>query len=218
MTNWSIDQTRILTRIEIAAVLADLKRRGRRAVNSRQNLVIFRLATCCGLRVSEIVGIRLRDAHLGVARPYIHIRKAIAKGKKPRRVPLWWDGGTLVDIEAWKAERKEQEAKPGDFLICSQADGSFGAQLDRRNARMRFIAACRALGPDRTQDLTIHDGRHSFVSHSLRAGRSLAEVRDAAGHANVSTTSLYTHVAVEDDGEIGDIFGLDPVGRQCMSF
>ena len=55
---WTIDVTKILSESEIARVLADLKRRARRSVNSRQNLVIFRLATCCGLRVSEICGLK----------------------------------------------------------------------------------------------------------------------------------------------------------------
>ncbi|MCK4342132.1 MAG: tyrosine-type recombinase/integrase [Phycisphaerae bacterium] len=64
------------------------------------------------------------------------------------------------------------------------------------------------LDPDRVSDLTIHHGRHSAVSHWLAAGRTLAEVRDAAGHANVAITSVYLHVAVEDDGTVGDIFAV----------
>jgi hypothetical protein len=50
---------------------------------------------------------------------------------------------------------------------------------------------------------TIHHGRHTFISHALAGGRTLAEVRDAAGRANVSITSAYLHVAVED-GEVGN--------------
>jgi integrase len=54
--------------------------------------------------------------------------------------------------------------------------------------------------------LTIHHGRHTFISHALAGKRTLAEVRDAAGHANVSITSTYLHVAVDDDG-VGELFG-----------
>jgi site-specific recombinase XerD len=47
--------------------------------------------------------------------------------------------------------------------------------------------------------------RHTFISHALTGGRTLAEVRDAAGHANVSITSTYLHVAV-DDQAVGNLF------------
>ncbi len=53
--------------------------------------------------------------------------------------------------------------------------------------------------------LTIHHGRHTFISHALAGHRTLAEVRDAAGHANVSITSGYLHVAVDDD-RVGELF------------
>ena len=45
-----------------------------------------------------------------------------------------------------------------------------------------------------------------LISHALAGGRSLAEVRDAAGHSSINTTSVYTHVATDDDGEVGDLF------------
>jgi len=45
------------------------------------------------------------------------------------------------------------------------------------------------------------------VSHALAGGRTLAEVRSAAGHANLVTTSIYLHVAVDDEGEVGRLFG-----------
>ena len=78
--------------------------------------------------------------------------------------------------------------------------------LSRHTLRRRFRTACKVLGRERLEMLTIHHGRHTFISHALAWDRrTLAEVRDAAGHANVSITSAYLHVAVEDD-EVGELF------------
>jgi integrase len=64
----------------------------------------------------------------------------------------------------------------------------------------------KVLGMARLRTLTIHHGRHTFISHALAGSRSLAEVRNAAGHANVAITSLYLHVAVDDDDGVEDLF------------
>jgi integrase len=61
---------------------------------------------------------------------------------------------------------------------------------------------------ERLKSLTIHYGRHTFISHALAGGRTLAEVMEAAGHHNVSITSRDVHVAVEDDGTPGELFGV----------
>jgi site-specific recombinase XerD len=61
LSTWNLDQTRLLTRRELAAVLADLGRRAARSANVHRNLVIVRLACCCGLRVSEIANLQLDD-------------------------------------------------------------------------------------------------------------------------------------------------------------
>ncbi len=206
---WKIDQTKILSRGEIAAAIADAKRPSkRRSPNTRQNLAIFRLATCCGLRASELVGLKLGDVRVGIARPYLRIPKTIAKGGKGRRVPLWWDAQTLADLTAWREERVRRGAGTGDPFVCAQSSAAYGKKLSRHNARSRFISMCKCLGSERQQELTIHTGRHSFVSHALAGpnARSLAEVRDAAGHSSLAITSIYTHVAISDDGETGDLF------------
>jgi integrase len=70
--------------------------------------------------------------------------------------------------------------------------------FSRHTLRKRFRTSCKVLDAARLEALTIHHGRHTFISHALAGGRSLAEVRDAAGHANVSITSGYIHVAVQD--------------------
>jgi len=75
---WNIDASQILTRGELAQVLADLKRRSLRLPNVQVNLAIVRLASCCGLRASEIAGLRLGDVHIGVARPFLSIRAQTA--------------------------------------------------------------------------------------------------------------------------------------------
>lgn len=206
LSTWKIDQLTILTRREIAVVLADLGRKAPRSAGTRQNRVIFRLACCCGLRASEIAALRVGDVRVGTERPYLYVRADGAKGGRARRVPLWWDRGTLEELTAWRQGRVVDGASDADYFIASALPGRGGIRFSRHTLRKRFRTACKVLGPERLLRLTIHHGRHTFVSHALAAGRTLAEVRDAAGHTNVLTTSVYLHVTVGDDGGIGNLF------------
>src|SRR5476651_1207086 len=88
MPSWNLDATSILTRRELAAVLPDLKAKASRSTNAQRNLVIFRLACCCGLRVSEIAQLCLDDVVIDSPRPHLALRAPTTKGKRPRRVPL----------------------------------------------------------------------------------------------------------------------------------
>jgi integrase len=203
---WNVDSTKILTRRELATVLADLKQKAERQANVRRNLVIVRLACCCGLRVSEIGGLQLDDLILDVARPHMRLRRETTKGKKGRCVPLWWDAGTLADLVAWKAERVAQGARGRDPFVCSVQANRRGLAIQRAAIRRRFMSACYVLGRARVRTLTIHHGRHTFISHALAGGRTLAEVRAAAGHSNVAITSVYLHVVVDEDEQVGELF------------
>jgi integrase len=82
------------------------------------------------------------------------------------------------------------------------------AAFSRHTLRKRFRTACKVLGAARMESLTIHHGRHTFISHALAGGRSLAEVRDATGHCNVGITSGYLHVAVDDEAGVGNLFSM----------
>ena len=201
-----LDATKILTRRELAAVLNDLKRKSPRSKNTRLNLTLFRLACCCGLRASEIANLQVGDVRTELVRPHIRIRNGAAKGGRSRMVPLWWDAGTLADLTAWKAERLRLGAKADEPFVASLRPGCAVKPFSRHTLRKRFRTACKVLGPARLETLTIHHGRHTFISHALAGGRTLAEVRDAAGHANVSITSGYLHVAVDDDTAFGNLF------------
>ncbi|MDZ4657561.1 MAG: site-specific integrase [Bythopirellula sp.] len=209
MANYSTrraDATKILTKRETASVLADLRHKALRSKNARLNLVIFRLTACCGLRASEIAQLQMADVRLELPRPHLRIRASAAKGGKPRTVPLWWDRGTYEDIAEWWEDRLVRGAKTTDWFICSWQSGREELKFSRHTLRKRFRTACKVLGKERLTTLTIHHGRHTFISHALAGRRTLAEVRDAAGHSNVSITSIYLHVAVEEEG-LGSLFG-----------
>jgi len=171
-----------------------LERKAKRSLNTRLNLVIVRLACCCGLRVSEIANLRLDDVQVDDARPHVLIRAEVAKSRRLRRITLWWDRRNLETLVEWKQFRVEQGAVARDRFVVSAINRTRGKTLTRQAIRQRFRTACKVLGKSRLVSLSIHDGRHTFVSHALAAGRTLAEVRDAAGHANVVTTSAYLHV------------------------
>ena len=112
----NVKSSSILTLSEIATVVADLKRK-RRYPNNRMNLIIFRLACCCGLRVSEIADLLISDIDVESARPHLVVRNG--KGGKRRIVPLHWCGETKADITAWVAERTTAGAGPMSHLLLS---------------------------------------------------------------------------------------------------
>jgi integrase len=182
---------------EVLVVLKDLKRRSRHSISKRLDMIIFRLSCCCGLRRTEISGLVMSDLMLTGPRPCITVRKENTKGehgkRRSRSVPLWWDAGTLADVKAWAAWRTEHGAQPSDPLICSVRRPTWGKQLEVSLISKRWRTAIKSLGKERVRQLSIHAGRHSFASLSLEAGRSLAEVRDALGHRNIATTSIYLH-------------------------
>ena len=201
----NVDATKILTRRELAAVLSDLKRKSPRSKNTAMNLLLIRLACCCGLRASEIAKLQIGDVRTELARPHIRIRCGASKGGRSRIVPLWWDAGTLADLAAWKNHRLQQTTDVEQPFLVSLIPGRAVKSFSRHTLRKRFRTACKVLGTTRVETLTIHHGRHTFISHALAGGRTLAEVRDAAGHGNVSITSGYLHVAVEDEA-VGNLF------------
>src|ERR1043165_1080500 len=67
---WTVDATRVLTRRQLATVLADARKQAERSLNAQRNLIIVRLACCCGLRVSEIGALRLDDGNVDGAPPH----------------------------------------------------------------------------------------------------------------------------------------------------
>jgi integrase len=166
------------------------------------------LASC--LRASEIGGLTLGDVRAGVARPHLLVRAEHAKRNRPRRVPLWWDAGTLADLSAWLHYRYDQGAGRDDPVVCSLQTATFGEPLNRHVLRRRFHTACHVLGWDRLRTLTIHHGRHTFISHALAGGRTLAEAKAAAGHASLLTTSVCLHVVVDEREKVGLIAGGPP--------
>lgn len=206
----NVNPQRVLQREEIAAILADLHRRSKRRVSVQTNLVIFRLSCCCGLRVQEIAGLNLNDVSVVGPRPAIRVRKEITKGQEGKRrtrlVPLWWDKGTLADLAKWKADREEHgfSTDPLSPFVCSLR--RLGKRINKVTIASRWKTAITILGPERVAQLSIHTGRHSFCSHALNGGRSAVEVRDAAGHANVSTTCQYLHAL---DRDVADIFNFN---------
>lgn len=79
-----VDHTRILTAEEMATCLIGLHSKKDQSASRMLDLIVFRLASCCGLRVSEISGLRVKDVVLE-GMPYL---KVFGKGSKWRRVPL----------------------------------------------------------------------------------------------------------------------------------
>jgi integrase len=137
------DATKILMRRELQAVLADLKRKAARSKNAGLN-VIFRLAACCGLRAGEIAQLHMADIRVEMPRPHIRIRVGASKGRKSRRVPLWWDGGTLEDLAAWRAARFATGAKGDQPFVASLQAGRETLVFSRHTLRKRFRTACRS--------------------------------------------------------------------------
>jgi integrase/recombinase XerD len=148
------------------------------AANPR-DLVLLQTAYAAGLRVSEVV--RLRVGDVDGRRRVLHIR--CAKGRKDRLVPL---SAVLLDRlrDYWRRYR------PDPWLFPGRAAGG---HLSVGQAQRLCHGAVRAAGIGKKASM--HTLRHSYATHLLEAGTDLATLQKLLGHNQVSTTLRYAHVA-----------------------
>jgi integrase/recombinase XerD len=137
-----------------------------------------------GLRVSELVGLRMTDIRLDEG--YL---QCLGKGSKQRIVPLGdeaadWVRRYLADARAVLARRRESP-----WLFLNARDG-------HRLSRLGFWKTLKAYGRRAgvTSHLSPHVLRHSFATHLLERGADLRAIQSMLGHADLSTTQIYTHV------------------------
>ena len=135
-----------------------------------------------GLRVSELTGLDVDDVDLGARRVTVW-----GKGQKQRGVPL--TRPCVAAIEAWVAKGRPamvRAASPPDALFLNLV----GRRLGPRDVRR--ILDRRSSAPTHPHAL-----RHTFATHLLDGGADLRTVQELLGHADLSTTQVYTHVSKE---------------------
>jgi integrase/recombinase XerD len=138
-----------------------------------------------GLRVSELVGLRIDDVHFEAG--YLLCR---GKGRKERIVPL---GRSAIDwLEKYLSKgRSELTRRRTPWLFVSRR----GSQITRQRFWQILKACGRTAGISRK--LSPHVVRHSFATHLLERGADLRSLQLMLGHANIGTTQIYTHVSRE---------------------
>ena len=136
-----------------------------------------------GLRVSELVSLRLRDANLDAG-----ILSCMGKGSKERLVPL--SRTAVVRLRAWPATGRPGlvRGRPPTTLFVN----SRGRAMTRQGFWKILKAHGRTIGL--RGRLSPHVLRHSFATHLLERGADLRSVQVMLGHADISTTQIYTHV------------------------
>ncbi len=149
-----------------------------------RNQAMLELMYASGLRVSELVGLRLGDPDLEVG-----IVRVLGKGSKERLVPLGEVAATSLRayLSRGRPALARGAASPVLFL------GRHGRGISRQMFWQILKRRARAAGI--TRRVTPHTLRHSFATHLLERGADLRSVQLMLGHADIGTTQIYTHVS-----------------------
>ena len=147
-----------------------------------RDVAIFELIYSSGLRLAELVGIDLDDIDLAERRLVV-----TGKGGKTRYLPM----GSKA-VEAVKRWLKLRPAYCRDETQTALFLSKQGKRISARNvqSRLKNLIQRQALG----QPLSPHVLRHSFATHLLESSSDLRAVQELLGHANISTTQVYTHL------------------------
>ncbi len=151
---------------------------------------MFELLYACGLRVSELVGLHVYQVSLNEG-----VLKVTGKGNKERLIPF---GQVALDwLERYiQGERAHLLAgRMQDALFVTQRGSRSGSAM----SRVMFWSLIKkyALMAGIHQPISPHTLRHAFATHLLNHGADLRAVQMLLGHADISTTTIYTHVARE---------------------
>ncbi len=149
-----------------------------------RNKAILETMYSCGLRVSEVVNLRISCLYLDVG-----FIKVIGKGDKERLVPIGSDATKYIKLYK-DTVRVHQEVKKGndDILFLNRR----GAKLSR--VMIFYIIKDLAGKAGIQKEVSPHTFRHSFATHLVEGGADLRAVQEMLGHESITTTEIYTHM------------------------
>ena len=141
---------------------------------------ILELMYACGLRVSELIGLSLDDADVDTG-----ILTCTGKGSKTRRVPI---GSSAVEwLKSYLALRRKIENIEVRTLFVTPAGRELNRQMVHKMVR-DYAENCGLKG------VSPHTLRHSFATHLVQNRADIRSVQQMLGHADISTTQIYTHI------------------------
>ncbi len=171
----------VLSFAEIEAIIAaiDLSK-----PEGTRNKAIFETLYSCGLRVTELVNLRISGLYFDVG--FIRV---IGKGDKERLVPIGSSAVKYVKIYQ-KTVRAHLAIKAGneDILFLNRR----GQQMSR--VMIFLILKELAMKAGITKNISPHTFRHSFATHMVEGGADLRAVQEMLGHESITTTEMYTHI------------------------
>ncbi|MBQ0081567.1 MAG: tyrosine recombinase XerD [Alistipes sp.] len=170
----------VLTLEEIDTIINHISPDSRKG---RRDRAILELMYSCGLRVSEVISLRVGDLFFGEG--YIRV---IGKGNKQRLVPV---GSVAMEkTMMWLDDRREIPVKSSasDILFLNNR----GDKLSRVMIFTIIQEIIKDCGIDK--NVSPHTFRHSFATHLLQGGASIRQVQEMLGHESISTTEIYTHL------------------------
>ena len=147
---------------------------------------MLELMYATGMRVTELVSLNLDSLHLAPRPAYV---RCLGKGAKERTIPVYEQA--VIAIERYFDDGRPQLLKdrPQVALFVNRR----GERLTRQGFWLILKSYAKAAGIQ--SHVTPHTLRHSFATHMLRGGASVRDVQELLGHANVSTTQVYTQLA-----------------------
>ena len=166
-----------MTEDEVSRVLVSVHLGDKMGLRDR---AIMELFYSTGIRIGELAGLRVSDIDFigGVA-------KVFGKGKKERMVPV---GDTALSaVRAYLEKRK----KESDTLFLNKNGSRISVRGIRNVVKKYLMLAGMKKG------ISPHTFRHSFATHLLNRGADLRSVQELLGHANLSTTQIYTHLTTD---------------------
>lgn len=149
----------------------------------RRNCAILETLYSCGLRVSELCGLKLSDLYLKEG--FVRVE---GKGSKQRLVPI--SRRAVSELEDYFLVRDEAEILPGyeDFVFISRR----GKNISRIMVFHIIKELVRQVGIKK--QVSPHTFRHSFATHLLEGGANLRAIQCMLGHESIGTTEIYTHI------------------------
>jgi len=149
-----------------------------------RNKAILETMYSCGLRVSELVNLKISCLYLDVG-----FIKVIGKGDKERLVPIGTDAIKFINIYRNNIRNHIAVKKGEDDILFLNRRGS-------RLSRVMIFLFLKALAKKAgiNKNISPHTLRHSFATHLVEGGADLRAVQEMLGHSSITTTEIYTHL------------------------